>query len=280
MPTARTDTHKAIAGLVFSAGLMVTSATNASDVFVSETGLGAGQASGSLVLPVGTNNVWAGLQTISVAAEVDGASASSFLAYCVDPAHYSTSAYIAFFAPAAKDNLETVFVPQAATMRDLFNRYYAGTINDNANAAAFQLALWEIVDDNRDLATGSVRANASTNSGLVGNATALLNNLSYLGPSLYDLTVYRVDRAVAGASGQDYIVASPKAGFVTSIPEPEPYVLILAGLGMIGLCARRRRGTFGPIGVQFWPTGVSTAVPDCRAYYSAGLVVRTPLTDG
>jgi hypothetical protein len=229
------DARQRFAGLVLLGSLMASSVANANDIFVSETGIAAGQASGSLDLPVGTNNFWSGFQTISVAATINGASANSFLAYCIDPAHYSSSAYTAFYAPSPEHNLATVFTSRAQTIQNLFNNYYAGTIGNNANAAAFQLALWEVADDDSNLATGSVRINSSTNPGLVSNAVTLLDNLSYSGPNLYDLIVYQVDRSVAGLSGQDYIVASPSA-----VPEPEPYGLILSGLVAMAVIPRRR----------------------------------------
>jgi hypothetical protein len=231
---AQSWVRNAIAGTTFLAGVLAYSVASAVDVFVRESGLGAGQASGSLALPVGTGNFWAGLQTISVKASLGAAAATSFVAYCIDPAHYSSSAYTAFSAPSA---LSAAFSAQAPTIQKLFNEYYAGTLNNNANAAAFQLALWEIADDDGKLSDGAVRTNRSTNSQLVSNADTLLKNLShlsYLGPNLYDLKVYMVDRSVAGLTGQNYIVATP-------ISEPQSSVLILAGLGLIGFLPGRRR---------------------------------------
>lgn len=85
---------KALAGLLLSAGFMA--AAHANVVYVKEDGLGTGQNSGSLDLPVGTNNWWTGFQSISVAADNVGTSAMSFAAYCIDPFHFSTTAYNAY----------------------------------------------------------------------------------------------------------------------------------------------------------------------------------------
>ena len=41
------------------------------------------------------------------------------------------------------------------------------------------------------------------------------------------------------ASNQDYLVAT--MGSVTPVPEPETYAMLLAGLGLIGFTASRRR---------------------------------------
>ena len=131
--------------------------------------------------------------------------------------------------------MTTAFAAQATDIENLFNIYYAGTIGNNAHAAAFQLALWEIANDDKNLGTGGVKVNGGTDLTLVANAAALLSNLSYSGSNLYNLTVYQVDRP-AGV-GQDYIVAT----LVDPVPEPETYALMLGGLGMMGLIARRRR---------------------------------------
>lgn len=225
---------KVFAGLLLSAGLMA--AAHASDVYVKEDSLGTGQASGSLDLPVGTNNWWTGFQNISVAADNIGTSAMSFAAYCVDPFHYSTTAYNAYLGPSTANNVTTAFAAHATDIQNLFNNYYAGTIGNNANAAAFQLALWEIANDDKNLSTGFVKTNGGTDLTLIANATTLLSNLSYSGPNLYNLTVYLVDRP-AQAVGQDYIVAT----LVDPVPEPESYALMLGGLGVMGFIARRRR---------------------------------------
>jgi len=197
-------------------------------------------------LPAGTNNFWTGQHTIAVTANFGDASATSFVAYCLSP--YTTDATSAFTAFYAFPPNNTALSSQAPTIQKLFNQYYAGTINNNANAAAFQLALWEIAVDDGNLSSGTVRINGSTDSGLVGNTTTLLNNLNnstYSGPNLYNLMEYMVDRTIVGSIGQNYIVATPSTipqpNTVSPVPEPESYGLILAGLGMLGLILRRRR---------------------------------------
>ena len=230
-----------LAGFSLGSSATAVAAAAGPDVFVSETGLGVGQASGSLTLPVGTNNFWAGSQTISVAASSDGVSPTSFLAYCVDPAHYSTAAFTPYLAPATADSLATAFPTQAAAIQSLFDQYYAGTMDNASASAAFQLALWELANDDGNLSTGSVQVNAGTSPSLIASASAMLNGPSYLGPNPYYLTVYRVDREAAGQVGQDYIVASTDSLYVTAIPEPASAVMVVAGLVAIGLGARGRR---------------------------------------
>jgi hypothetical protein len=53
------------------------------------------------------------------------------------------------------------------------------------------------------------------------------------GSSQYSFNLY------TNGSKQDYLVAT--LGSVTPVPEPETYAMLLAGLGLIGFTASRRR---------------------------------------
>ena len=232
-PSVVRAARRALMGLALCAGLV--SAAHA-DVWVREASLGAGQASGSLTLPVGTSNYWAGFQNIEVSATSNGASPTSFAAYCIDSFHYSSTNFNPNYTPSATHSVTSIFSSQATDIQNLFNKYYAGTVSNAANAAAFQLALWEIANDDKNLNTGVVRVNGATSPGLVSGAAALLGNLAYAGPDMYSLTLYQVNRT-SGGVGQDYIVATPT---VTPVPEPSTLALLGIGLLALGSIAKRR----------------------------------------
>ena len=159
---------------------------------------------------------------------------NSFSAMCVDVNHDlsfgTTYTNYTAMTPAAYGF--------TATKVGLFNRlytdYYATSHTNGVNAAAFQIAVWEITYDGN----GALNLGANTFTlGSGGNATAKstaaswLSSLTPLASSAWTFTVLdsRGDSAT-----QDLLVAIP-------VPEPETYALLLAGLGLLGFVARHRK---------------------------------------
>ena len=124
-----------------------------------------------------------------------------------------------------------MFGSRAADIKRLYNEAYVGTLsgpNANLNAASFQLALWEVANDNRDLSTGQVKNTASTQLSIVAGAQTLLDGVNAASSTQH----YRYDLYTSSLN-QDFLVASP-------IPEPATYAMMLAGLGLFGFAARRK----------------------------------------
>ncbi len=191
---------------------------------VSETGTAAGITT-NLLLPVNNvGNYFVGSQNI----RVDG---TSFLAFCIDPYQYSSgnaATYNVYSGFAG-----TQFAGQRATdMATLYSQFYAGTSGNNLNSAAFQLALWELANDDGVLTSGLVRKTGSTDSDVVTLANSMMTTAKtgVAGPTQYSFTIY------AHPTQQDFLVS------VTAVPEPETYAMLLSGLGLIGVIARRRKG--------------------------------------
>ena len=219
-----------IAGSLFVGAFMAGAAhADVSSLQVREISTSTGAQSGSLQLPVnlsGPQNYFAGFQTIEV--QSGSSQASTFQALCIDPAQYSSHSFSSYDSPAPAAFFFGLG-DKAAAITTLYNHAYLGTLSDNHKAAAFQLALWEIANDDGNLSNGSVKVvTGSTHQWLIDDAQALLNaQVNPSAPSLYNFTIYR------SSAQQDFIVATP-------VPEPGTYAMFLAGLGLMGVIARRR----------------------------------------
>ena len=117
----------------------------------------------------------------------------------------------------------------AADLGRLWSAWNADQNASSTKTAAFQLAVWEIVNENTnpvpgfayDLGTGEFTATSGA-AGVISQAQFYLNNL---GSGTAQLGV------AASRYHQDFLVP---------VPEPETYAMMLAGLGLMGVVARRR----------------------------------------
>jgi len=166
----------------------------------------------------------------------------SFAAYCVDPfqSTYSNNStpdpdYTSYQrSPLTTANLPPVQLTRLADVQRLFGNAYAGSLANGDKAAGFQLALWEIWHDDKNLSTGSIHTLSSSSSAMVNEAGALLAALASpatwpTNGTSYGMTFY------SNATYQDYIAV---------VPEPETHALLLGGLALLGFVARRRKTAF------------------------------------
>ncbi len=163
--------------------------------------------------------------------------AGSFLGYCVDPFQWASPSFHAYEAMPLADHLAQ---PLLTRVDMLFGHAYGGSLLNATKAAGFQLALWEVFNDDGNLSAGAVRKTARTNGNVASEAQSLLDALpgwtTGTGYTAYDLMFYE------NATYQDYIsVAGLAPVVVPAIPEPENYALMLAGLGLLGWSASRRK---------------------------------------
>lgn len=161
---------------------------------------------------------------------------NSFVAYCVDLAQ-SFSFGSTFSVIGA--NVSSIFGGVRASVLDrLYTQHFAAA-DTRVESAAFQLAVWEVIQEapttafgTNALGSGSFVATAATSgttldSDAITMANSWLNTLTAASGG-YSLTV------LASATHQDQMMATP-------VPEPETYMMLLAGLGLMGFVARRRR---------------------------------------
>ncbi|WP_457427157.1 PEP-CTERM sorting domain-containing protein [Roseateles sp. P5_E7] len=156
--------------------------------------------------------------------------AQSFIAYCIEPTQGNGRVGLKLVY-----DIGSFSGVQAQQLQGLFSTTFA-SLSTYTDKAAFQLAVWELVRENGtslDTATGSfhvVGSDATSTAATTLANSFLAQALAYNGPARYELT------RLTHASVQDLIVATA----VTAVPEPESYALFLAGLGAIGMLARRR----------------------------------------
>jgi hypothetical protein len=158
---------------------------------------------------------------------------NSFLAWCVDvygtiqsSASYALKTGAQFFGAGSR-----VLTGLERLASYAFDHW---TTPDNVSSAAFQLAIWEIV--NEPTAAYSLSGNEFRVT--AGNAAARGLAESWL--MAVNTGSYAIDQQVgiwqkgAGSTTQNLAVFAP-------VPEPETYVLLLAGLGLMVVYARRRQ---------------------------------------
>lgn len=160
----------------------------------------------------------------------------SFLAFCIEPdvgGHSTDTSYVA-----------TVGDPTTAIMK-LYETSYADVVaGGTAKAAAFQLALWEMMDT-QNFTTGSFKL-PTTGYSRAGNEDIALDAYlmvqeanDYKGLlNSYKYTTY------TSAVGVDGMHTSQTVLSVSPVPEADAWAMLAAGLGLIGFMGRRqsRRG--------------------------------------
>lgn len=221
--------------LVAACALVGSQVFAGSTVYVQENS-SASFESLNLVLPIqsGAHNYDAGSLNITVGASLHEGSIShgtSFLAYCIDPFQWSSSSPTAY----TLESLSTLGSGRESDVTRLYSQSYAGTNGNSLNSAAFQLALWELAKDDGVLTTGKVHTTDATDAAVMSAANSMIYNAQHggAGSGQYSFDLY------TNGSNQDYLVATMAS--VTPVPEPETYAMLLAGLGLIGFTAKRRR---------------------------------------
>lgn len=157
--------------------------------------------------------------------------AGSFEAFCIELSQmHSVAGY--------KEYTQGSFgATQANLLQGLFSSSYASLSTDN-DRAAFQTAIWEITHET----SGTLNAGAGTyrfgsiTGGTADQKTAFLtkvNSFLTAAANYHDQPKYLLTK-LESATYQDLLT-------VTAVPEPESYAMLLAGLGVVGFVARRRR---------------------------------------
>ena len=161
------------------------------------------------------------------------ASSTSFVAWCAEltqsfsfgtPYDYTLVGGTGYFGAQRASDLSRLFTAAAAN----------SFVFDSNGSAAFQAGIWEIIYEQNagySFFTGTLHGAPEDpkNPGAVSAfnmVNGFLTNLGQYGAN------YKID-VLTNAAQQDFLVAT--------IPEPETWALLGAGLGVIGLLRRRRK---------------------------------------
>lgn len=161
---------------------------------------------------------------------------NAFQSFCVDIFNSFS------FVVRSADMLQPATIISSAVAADLGRLYtnHHAEIDSRhssaANESAFQLAVWEIVNEGAsgsssyDLLGGAFRATGTGDS----LAQLWLTELGIASASDYVANIWTVQSMVSGKGyAQDVVVFAP-------VPEPQTYAMMLVGLGLLGFSARRK----------------------------------------
>jgi len=164
---------------------------------------------------------------------------NAFQSFCVD-------IFDSFsFGAQSEDTLQpaTIISSRAAVdLGRLYTNHHAAidsTHSSGNSEAAFQLAVWEIVNEQAEggysLSTGAFKATGNDFS----LAQQWLKELGVASASAYSANIWNVQSMISKNKGtsQDLVVFSRVQ---TPVPEPETYAMMLVGLGLLGFSARRK----------------------------------------
>ncbi|MET0322485.1 MAG: PEP-CTERM sorting domain-containing protein [Duganella sp.] len=152
-----------------------------------------------------------------------------FFAYCIAPTIEAIqgATYTAHYNTSVNDSIKA-----------LFETSYANSLGSDRKQLSFQLALWELNNDDGDLfKVGGEQYFTRNHDSQVEEAQAMLDAIS--GYRLKNLYTYTTFTGVDGDSNISQPMLAASA--VLAVPETETWAMLAAGLGLVGVMGRRRR---------------------------------------
>ncbi|MTW32777.1 PEP-CTERM sorting domain-containing protein [Pseudoduganella danionis] len=154
-----------------------------------------------------------------------------YVAYCIQPD--------VDVQPGATYTASYNFTP-SADVRKLYESSFASTVGNAEKQKAFQLALWELQNDDNNLSyvdANSKQYFAAGQSPTVDMAAAMLVSASNytLGVNHYSYVTFEGN--ANGVESQQLLGVRE----VTAVPEADTWAMMAVGLGLVGLVGRRKQ---------------------------------------
>ncbi|WP_334108301.1 PEP-CTERM sorting domain-containing protein [Methylobacillus sp.] len=176
------------------------------------------------------------------------ANGDSFAAFCIEISQNLAP----WGSTVSYTDGSSVYAKFTDSLTSLANKYYS-FVDDAVSSAAFQIAIWEIVTEDKkglNLDKGTFRADNTTmqvkngwlgwktvdNPDSLAAVTLAQTWLAGLGDdSIADTGNYSLEY-LKNKKYQDLVIFTP----IAAVPEPSTYGMLLLGMGLVGLFARRR----------------------------------------
>jgi len=155
----------------------------------------------------------------------------TFQAWCIDIFGWLASSTV--YTKVSGASFYPTSPTKVADLEKLATRHLGEVTGNATNSGAFQLAVWEIANETSgpySLGSGNFKATSTTAAAI----TTANNWLSALNSATTNTAQVLSVWKETNYPTQDLAVFAP-------IPEPETYAMMLAGLGLIGFVARRRK---------------------------------------
>jgi hypothetical protein len=243
------DTMRKKLKYVLAAAWLISSPYVAADT-ISLQGFYGGNATGTITA-TGVTNYFTGATNVSFS---EGAGIGSFStlnvttdqtfqSWCIDIFHN-----FSWGNPSSTTNTlvsaSSLFGQSKATQMGQLYTEYMGIQNassSNLYNPAFQVALWAIVTNTSNTAQPVLGTYFNTSNTAVNNeAATLLSDLSTT-KSLYTASVWSVQNNSVSSNGLPTWGAQDIAVFTSPVPEPATWGMLLAGLGLLGFTACRKK---------------------------------------
>ena len=198
-----------------------------------------------VTIPVGsgTESGWAGVYNFNNAS---GAVSGSFSGYCIDIAqnifaNQTVTFGVAALSSAPVDGIQPTAMGtlRANLIGELWFNDQGLVGSSNSNAAAFQIAIWEIINETKTNKDGTLALNINSGSFYAtdSDATTLTTantwlsqlNLAGTGSTASNLI------ALTSLNYQDYVLQGPPSPGPETSAAPAPSGLVLCFIGMIAL---------------------------------------------